>query len=279
MKENSMLYWFPLVKDLPIPQPKTVMVPLKGALNYEVLNSAGYKDGAIVYLEENLSDPLFKTFLAEIKVKAKEIGYPLFMRSDETSNKFDWGRSCYVKAEADLFPNMCNIIEFIAMAFGLSFSGVALREFLDLDSRFTSHRGMPVAAEWRFFVKDGEVECYHPYWPPNAIESPSIKDWREVLDELQTEDALENILLTGYAEIVGRKLGGYWSIDLCRHRDQRWFLTDMALGKDSYHWGTCPYAPPEMLAHYGDPLIVKKDTTADFLEQMMEDVKKREGEN
>lgn len=36
---------------------------------------------------------------------------------------------------------------------------------------------------------------------------------------------------------------GYWIVDFCRPKDEAWYLTDMTLGADSYHWATCPKAP------------------------------------
>lgn len=239
INRNSMFYWWPKVKDLPIPQPKTFMVRFKGDFTYDVV------DGDI--------NPSWERFFAKVKAEAKKIGYPLFMRCDETSHKHEWKDSCYVESEEKLIPNFCSILEMIAMAFTLSFSGVAIREFLDLDARFTSHNEMPVACERRYFVRDGEVECWHPYWPPSAIRRPSIKDWYKVLKELQTSTSLEFTLLSHYSELVGEAMGGYWSVDFCRHKNKSWYLTDMALGDDSYHWGTCKFAPERMLKQYGDP--------------------------
>lgn len=62
------------------------------------------------------------------------------------------------------------------------------------------------------------------------------------------------MFLTIQAEIVGRAVPGYWSVDFCRHKNGAWYLTDMAEGDQSYHWATCPHASPE-IARYGNPLI------------------------
>jgi len=241
--KNSMFYWWPLIEDLPIPKPKTILVKHEGAFKGK-LSYAPFRGEP---------DPYFDKLVEEVKKAAKEIGYPVFIRSDQTSAKFEWKNTCYVESEEQIRRNILNILEFTAMTFTLSFFGIAVREFLELDWRFTSHKGMPVAAERRYFVKDGKVICWHPYWPPASIRNPSIDNWLEVLKELQTPTEGEVELLTHYAELIGERLGGYWSIDFCRHKNGTWYLTDMALGKDSYHWATCPNAPPEMLQMYGDP--------------------------
>ena len=233
-----------------VPQPRTILVrhedAFKGRLSYDPI------DGK--------PDEAFSDMLEGAKEAAREIGYPIFIRSDELSNKHDWKESCYVENEGQLYGHICNILEFTACAFGPSFYGVAVREFLELDWRFTAFwGGMPVAREFRMFVRDGALECWHPYWPPSSIERPSIENWREVLGEMQTLTEPDLAHLKDMAERVGKAVGGYWSIDLCQTRKGEWYMTDMATGDSSYHWGTCPHAPPEMLEHYGDPENVEKE--------------------
>jgi hypothetical protein len=136
----------------------------------------------------------------------------------------------------------------------LGFDGFAVREFLDLDWKFKSHHGnMPVAAERRYFARDGIVECWHPYWPPSSITMPSDENWQQLLSDLQATNPGEVDLLSSHASKISKKIGGYWSIDFCRHRNGTWYITDMAVGNVSYHWPTCPRAPPSMLEQYGDP--------------------------
>ena len=241
---NSMFYWWPIVKDLDVSMPKTILIRHEGAFKGKLSYSP---------IDGN-PDQYFLDMFEGVKKAAKEIGYPVFIRSDELSNKHDWKDSCYVETEDQLYSHICNILEFTAMAFGLSFYGVAVREFLALNWRFTSHWGkMPVAREFRMFVRDGELECWHPYWPPSAILEPSIENWYAVLKEMQTLADGELAYLKDMAETVGKAVEGYWSIDLCQTKMGRWYMTDMAIGEDSYHWGTCPHAPSHMLEHYGEP--------------------------
>lgn len=243
--KNSMFYWWPKVKDLGVPMPKTILIrhedAFKGKLSYDPL------DGK--------PDPAFDEMLKGVKKAAKEIDYPVFIRSDQTSNKHDWKNSCYVESEDQLGSHVINILEMTAMTmFGLSFMGVAVREFLELVWCFRSHYGgMPVAREFRIFVRDGELECWHPYWPPRAIQDPTIENWYEVLKKLQTLNDADLEHITELAETIGKAVEGYWSIDLCQTKSGVWYMTDMALGENSYHWSTCSNAPPEMLEHFGDP--------------------------
>jgi len=245
MNKNSMFYWWPEAKDCGVPMPKTIMVrhegSFKGELSYSPI------DGK--------PDEYFTEMLENVKKAAIEIEYPIFIRSDGTSNKHDWKQSCYVEREDQLYGNICNILEFSAMMmFGPSFYGIAVREFLELNWKFKAFYGeMPVAKEFRFFVKDGEVQCWHPYWPPRSIQRPSIENWQDILKEINQMYETDYYILEAYSKKIGRKIEGYWSIDFCETKNDGWYMTDMALGEESYHWGTCPNAPPEMLEHYGNP--------------------------
>ncbi|GAG48218.1 unnamed protein product, partial [marine sediment metagenome] len=85
--KDSMFYWYPKVKDLGIPMPRTIL------LTYE-----GMKETKEAILYKNEDPPQhWKTYLEGIKAAANDIGYPVFIRADETSNKHDWLNSCYVE--------------------------------------------------------------------------------------------------------------------------------------------------------------------------------------
>lgn len=241
--KSSMFYWWPKIAFLPIPKPRTILIrhegAFKGKLSYDPI--------------DRKPEQYFDEMLIKVQEAADKMGYPIFIRSDEYSGKHGWENTCYVERRDQLGPHILQILEETAMI-DLSFFGIAVREFLQLDWRFKSHSGkMPVAAERRYFVRDDRVECWHPYWPPASIEEPSIKNWQELLKELQTANEGEVELLTGYAKLIGKTLGGYWSVDFCRTIRNEWYLTDMAEGEKSYHWATCPNAPSYMLERYGDP--------------------------
>lgn len=259
-EKNTMFYWYPIVQKCGILSPKTVLFPFKGKLEYKIFDGKKSKE--------------FDAFVKQLEAEADKIGYPLFMRTDETSNKYEWKNSCYVESKEQIHGHLLNILEMIEMSMGLGFKGVALREFLTLESAFTSHNGMPVAKEFRLFVRDGKLECIHPYWPKASIHSKE-PNWDKKIYGLRvlTADDLNAILKE--LSKFGSELHGYWSVDFCRTQKQEWYLTDMAVGKDSYHWATCEYAPKEMLAAYGEPDNLKPKTDFnDILDTLSLDVPK-----
>lgn len=230
--KDSMLYWYPFIKDLPIPQPRTIIV----MLNEEELEGA-------------YNEQIPKSLIEKIECVCDTMFYPCFLRTDQASGKHSWKKSCYVDKKKDLWKHILEVIEFNLCAdlMGLDFKALIVREFIPMDSRFTAFYGdMPVNPERRYFIKDGKVVCHHPYWIEEAIEQggkePSISNWREVSKEINTETPEEIELLTKYALMVGKALlEGSWSVDFCKAKDGRWILIDMATAQKSWHPEDCPH--------------------------------------
>ncbi len=224
-KRNSLLYWLPRAAKAGIPFPKTVVLEVNWGFDY------------VRFIEE----PFPKDLVEQIRYTVKEIGYPLFMRTDYLSGKHCFEKWVpYVSCEEELFDNLRLLLEESATAgiLGLPVNALVFREFVELDAGFKAFAGQPIAPERRYFVKDGKVLCHHPYWVEEAIEFYGVtppNNWREKLREMNTESEEEVRLLTRYAEAIGSRVEGYWSIDFALRRDKKWIFIDMALGEVSWH--------------------------------------------
>lgn len=222
---NSMEYWYPMVKHLAgeIPMPKTKIILHKDP--HDWLNIL---DG--VRLPEADKKILFDT--------AKEIGYPLFMRSDLVSGKHNYKKTCYVSNKGQLLVHLYRIIEenYIRDQF---MSSIVLRGYIKLASTFKAFNGLPIAPERRYFVKDGKVLCHHAYWVKNAIRFYSgtrePNDWERSLEMLNVEPGFEIALLTSYAEKLGSVLEGAWSLDFAEAANGGRYFIDCAEAKSSWH--------------------------------------------
>ena len=216
---NSLLFWYPKILGR-VPTPDTTIIPI----DFDVGRSM---DGGIP-----------KPFLNLVKKKAEQIGYPVFMRTETLSAKHQWDRTCYVKSAIGIEQHLYELFETQLM---LDMSGVPpptaviLREFLHLKSFFTAYAGMPVAREFRFFATKGKIDCFHPYWPHGALEQgrPSILDWRKHIEQLE---AIPEGSAFTMVERASNQFEEQMSIDVCQLEGGNWVLTDMALGKQSYHW-------------------------------------------
>lgn len=230
--KNSMLYWYPLIKDLPIPQPKTIFV---------MLNE---KEIARLF-----DEAVPETVTQKVKVVCDTLFYPCFLRTDLASGKHSWKKSCFIDGKSELWEHIYEVTSFNLMAdiMGLDFKAFVVREFIPMDSRFTAFYGdMPVNPERRYFIKDGKLICHHACWIEEAIEeggkAPSIPNWREVSKEINTETPEEIELLTKYTLMVGKAIPeGAWSVDFCKAKDGRWILIDMAIANRSWHPEDCPH--------------------------------------
>ncbi len=244
MNPNSMLHWWPLVKDLDIPMPKTVILeePREGLLTefcFAVLDSAHGKD-----LDYQAILPEWQPYEERIYEEADKLGFPLFWRTDILSAKHSWKRTCYLPERDAIKHNLVSLLEEHLAGFGIPRAhALVLREFLELDSSFTAFPDLPISAERRYFVRDGAVVCAHPYWPEEAIHSPSEEDWKQRLARLNRQSAAEIDLLTRHATLLAERLDGFWSVDFARGTDGTWYFIDAARGEDSWHPEDCEHAP------------------------------------
>ena len=223
---NSMLNWYPKIKDLAIMQPETNIVPIQWMPAHQGIRN-----------------------FPQVYKAARQIGFPLFMRTDHFSGKHSWNRTCYVDKLHNLEANLLNLVEESEMAgmLGLPVNAIVFRKYVEMESAFIAFGGLPVSKERRYFVKDGRVKCHHAYWIEPAIEfwgatrAEEPPDWREKLQALNYESDVEIDLLTTYAQQVSQVLSGYWSVDFCLSKSKMWYLIDCATGEQSWH-PPCQYA-------------------------------------
>ena len=237
--KNSLLYWYPKIKDLGIATPKTEIVLLS-----EKEKEQYYKIGdccsGLSRLEKEIENTINKNFK-----------FPVFIRTDHYSGKHDWTETCYVESFNKLMDNLSGLIiqtKLINTIFGgLPLNAIVVREFIEMDSKYSAWGGMPVNPERRYFINDKKVICHHPYWIEEAImrgTKPFPEDWTNILARMNEEAKEEIDLLTSYSEKVANALDGFWSVDFCKAKDGRWILIDCAEGARSWH-PTCEYAPKQ----------------------------------
>ena len=222
MNPNSMLYWYPLVKDVDVPQPETIIVPVPPGFNPSTV-----LDGA----------PFPPKLVTAVRDACAEVGYPAFLRGDLTSGKHGWLTTCYVE-NPDVVPaRMDALVEASIFGPGEPPGAFVARKFLSLRAPFTAFNGLPIAQERRYFVRDGQVQCHHPYWPEDALRFEGRRPWgwRKRLKVLNQETFGEVSRLWVYAERLAAHLDGYWSVDFACDGADKWWFIDAALGQESWH--------------------------------------------
>ncbi len=228
---NSLLFWYPKIKDV-VPTPRTVWVEIPE------------DELPIRWLDSDIPERLERRF----KEKAREIGYPLFMRTDHFSGKHEYEHTCYVPSEDKLIPNLYSLIEmnYIVDVFGLPIGAIVFREFVELDYEFRAFYGkLPIAVEVRWFIRNGDVQCCHFYWKEDAIVLPDVSDWMGRLRRMEKRAYDELDIHKKLALKVAKVMDGYWSVDFARTKSGEWICIDMALGERSYHPSECPHLSEE----------------------------------
>lgn len=238
---NSLAWWFPrLPTDGSVRVPKTVIMEMSDAAARDVIS--------IMDLRPTTPEPrALNDFCDGIPVLAVEAGIkaPFFLRTAHTSGKHDWKRTCFVADADNIRAHVWALIEHSEMAgiVGLPWTTFVVRELLPTETFGVCPRygDMPVAKEVRFFVDDGEIRCWHPYWPREALKAGGSDIGFAAYIKLCFEPASEWPEMVRSVRAAGRALGGSWSVDMLRARDG-WYLIDMALAKNSFHWEGCPHA-------------------------------------
>ncbi len=229
---NNLAYWYPVLREINMRVPRTLIVH-RGDCDLRQLLDGKSPEG-------------WNNFHFDLAWACGRVGYPCFLRTGMTSHKHDWKNTCYVASRDDLRApeRVYRLVEFSEMANfvgpPLNYDFWCVREMIPTEPVITAfHGGMPVAYEVRGFIRDGDVRCVHPYWPRDvfADEPEEVRAKAAELDRVPDEgDEVYEML-----RYIAKHFGGYWSVDMLRDKDGRWWCTDMATGDRSYHYAGCEH--------------------------------------
>jgi hypothetical protein len=228
--KTRLSYWFPLIEAAGIPAPKTIILPTltpkeEGELCDWAAGEGSY-DG-LPYL------------IGDINQAAIAFGYPCFLRTDYSSAKHSWSKSCFLASATQIKESIQSIAEYSIMAdlMGLPIDRWVVRELLPTKPVFHAFRDMPIVREFRVFVRDSVIEHWQPYWPLHALEGQTEEpNWRELASQLNSITPEERAKVEGLALRVSAAVPGYWSVDCLDVVGRGWMVTDMAEGDKSYRW-------------------------------------------
>lgn len=234
--KTCMSYWFPKIEAAGLPVPKTMLLTLPDDMARDIWS----------VFDGDEPSGLAEPFFAEIARAAESVGYPCFLRTGLTSGKHEWKRCCYLTKPEDIKQHVVNLIEFSELCdmMGLPSDVWAVREFLPtMPVGVCPYYGdMPICREFRFFVNDGALKCWHGYWPKFALERGGAVYQSRDFDYEAFCRPDDLAALTAVACAAGRAVGGgAWSVDLLETR-RGWVLTDMAEADRSWHWEGCEKA-------------------------------------
>jgi hypothetical protein len=233
---TALSHWFPKIRDAALPVPRTALIDMPIEAQKDAWEAFDGKDG-------NGGLQLFAGSVAEI---GATFGVPFFLRTDHTSGKHSWRDACFVADPVLVIRNIMAIIEYSEMCsiVGLPYARWAIREMLPTIpfGVCPEYLDMPICKEFRFFVDDAKVRCWHPYWPRLALErGGAMLSDADYAALCEPGGDLEE--LTDLAQRAGAAVGGAWSVDILQ-TTRGWFVTDMAEAGKSFHWEGCPTRKP-----------------------------------
>ncbi|MCK5016405.1 MAG: hypothetical protein KAS32_04960, partial [Candidatus Peribacteraceae bacterium] len=94
---NSLVYWYPILQEIRIPTPKTVIVH-SGLCELGIMSDGKLPEG-------------WEVFKKKLKQAMDEIGYPCFLRTGQMSNKHNWKRSCLINKPSDIQSHVTDLVE------------------------------------------------------------------------------------------------------------------------------------------------------------------------
>jgi hypothetical protein len=222
--KTSMLYWYPKTYKLKdIPQPKTKFI-LLGKKDLDARNNEGLTREICTKVQKSID---------------KHFKLPVFLRSDLTSGKHSWKKTCYFDGTGELSSHLLELT-IDNLLKDLWFYAFVVREYIPMATKFTAFWGeMPIGSERRYFVNNGKVIAHCSYWPEEAFDTDYVREdlpdnWRDMLTKLNSESYGETGQLTRMSEAIGKVLPGFWSIDFCLSKDGQWIFIDAAEGNESW---------------------------------------------
>jgi hypothetical protein len=238
---TALSYWFPKLEAAGLPVPRTKILDMPEPAQAVIWAAFDGEPGDTSALS---------SFAHDLAEAAKDFGYPFFLRTDHTSGKHNWDDTCFVASPGRIEEHLFYIAEFSELCGfpGLPWTRWVVREFLPTIPLgvCAKYGNMQICREFRFFVDGGEVRCWHPYWPLQALQeggAPADLDYADMchVAEEKASHGASWRRARDLAKAAGNAAGGgSWSVDILETR-RGWVITDMAPAVKSYHWPECPH--------------------------------------
>jgi hypothetical protein len=259
---NCIGYWFPKLVATGVPVPQTAILSV-GDDWRQMINFAEHGDR--FQSERAAAEAIICPLADRIAYAAAEVGgFPCFLRTGHFSGKHEWSHACHLPS-ADVAAAHVRHLVYMSEMFGmfgeLPYKTWAVRELLPVQPvcALPEYGGFPLVREVRAFVRDGRIETWHPYWPPQAIadgfprkiprepldEPPVLRDlpdnFSTIIEHVHAIDwtAVRPIVAQVAEAFAG---DGGWSVDVLE-TDGGWFVTDMAIAERSFRWKEGERAP------------------------------------
>ena len=227
--ESDMTNWYPRLKEVGVPTPYTVRVPVgEWTLHEDTIN------------ELTIAAP----DVPNLRDAVRQVGGPrAFVRTSQASDKHSLAAASRIDYLDDyhLKSTVASLGSSMRTKMGVPTpEAYYVREWLDLEHQFKAFDQLPIARELRVFIHDGEVVSSGFYWPADAIRNPTDPEWETLLAETREDTLAQSEYVEDMAaEVADEFNDGYWSVDFARTTGGTWYCIDMARGELSWHPDAC----------------------------------------
>jgi hypothetical protein len=217
-------YWFPVLKEASLPSPDTAIIITSAD---ELNDIMGLSEGRELAASG-------RNFIKRLIIAMDSMGYPCFLRTDYTSARKNWKESCRV-ADPTAVENHVAVIVSSCLSFWLPAPVPdvwVVQELLPLVSHGACpfFGDIPICKSFRFYVTDGNVDAWHPYWSEESLnEGEAVFD--EGWDYAKLSDPGDIDFLKNIASSAGKALSGKWAVDMIES-EKGWYIIDMTAGKE-----------------------------------------------
>ena len=235
MTNDSALHWLPRITALGLPVPRTHVIALDYQKMYPIFD--GQPCSA------------FTKLIADVQDYCAKRGTPLFVRTDLSSAKHSGPKGYLLDGKNNVGQVLFNLLEDseMKMFMGPQPQALLLREFLELEHKFTAFHGLPIAREWRLFAGAETCHCAHQYWPleaigetlPNAPRAWVRRKLQEYSEWLPEMDVLKDMAVQAARACAEGTPVASWSVDFARDVSGKWWLIDISTARHSWH-PECP---------------------------------------
>lgn len=231
MDPDDLAFWYPLLVDTKVLTPATHFLKTPDL----VPKLVG---------EEEI--PGYARFLGILAKFGDRVGWPCVLRTGFGVNRHNWLYTGLVQRSDDL-DNHVHALAYWSRRCGLPASTWAVRQYVPVSNSFHAFRGTPIGREFRVFVRNGEVQCFHPYWPMMALEigKPDAHDWVQRYATISELGPNERRVMLHLSAHVSRSIPGEWAIDWAQLEDGRWVCMDMNTAGLAWHWPGCAHHPDD----------------------------------
>lgn len=229
--QDSAKFWFPKLDASRFREwlPNTIMI------DYD-------EDALSTSLIGGHTDEYERLYYAVEAAIRYEIAGPAFIRTDITSAKHAGSRAWKVEKADDLNDALLTTLSASQLKTyfeKVKGSAIMVRPLLQIAGR-TAFNGLPIGKEFRVFADQKGIQCWHSYWPEEALTGKMDDGGKPAVLRDWTNGWINTDVLD-VAFRAARAMGeGKWSIDFAQDKFGKYWLLDMATAGNSFH-ATCQH--------------------------------------